>query len=332
MVSTQVLLLSPGTSTQIYNWDRQYYGNMTIQTAIQQSRNVPAVRALESVGLNKAKSFLEGLGIYYPQLYYSNAISSSTSDSSQKYGASSEKMAAAYAAFANGGIYYEPQYVNKIEFNDGTSKSFSASGSRAMKETTAYLMTSMMKTVLTYGTGTRAALPGIYQAGKTGTSNYSDDELAEIEESTGIYNSAVGTMAPDEMFVGYTPQYSMAVWTGYKNRMTPIYGNGLNVAADVYKAMQSYLNEKYGSGSEDFEVPKGVYTSGGYAYLSGSSNYTYSPSSSSVYSNIYGSSSSSSSSEEASSSQSSSEDTSSTEASSESSESTDTNSSTDGNE
>ena len=139
-------------------------------------------------------------------------------------------------------------------------------------------------------------------------------------------------MAPDEMFVGYTPQYSMAVWTGYKNRMTPIYGNGLNVAADVYKAMQSYLNEKYGSGSEDFEVPKGVYTSGGYAYLSGSSNYTYSPSSSSVYSNIYGSSSSSNSSEEASSSQSSSEDTSSTEASSESSESTDTNSSTEGNE
>lgn len=299
----------PGTSTQIYNWDRQYYGNMTIQTAIQQSRNVPAVKALESVGLNKAKSFLEGLGIYYPQLYYSNAISSSTSDSDEKYGASSEKMASAYAAFANGGIYYEPQYVNKVEFNDGTSKTFDTSGSRAMKETTAYLMTSMLKTVLTYGTGTEAAISGVYQAGKTGTSNYSDDELAEIEESTGIYNSVVGTMAPDEMFVGYTSKYSMAVWTGYKNRMTPIYGNGLNVAADVYKAMQSYLNEQYGSGSEDFEVPKGVYTSGGYAYLSGSSKYTYSPSSTSVYSNIYGSSSS----EESSSSQASSEESSSSE-------------------
>ena len=95
----------PGTSTQIYNWDRQYYGTMTIQTAIQQSRNVPAVKALEAVGLDAAKEFLEGLGIYYPQLYYSNAISSSTSDSDEKYGASSEKMAAAYAAFANGGIY-----------------------------------------------------------------------------------------------------------------------------------------------------------------------------------------------------------------------------------
>lgn len=291
----------PGTSTQIYNWDRQYYGTMTIQTAIQQSRNVPAVKALEAVGLDSAKEFLEGLGIYYPQLYYSNAISSSTSDSDEKYGASSEKMAAAYAAFANGGIYYEPQYINKIEFNDGTTKTYSSSGTRAMKETTAYMMTSMLKTVLTYGTGTEAAISGVYQAGKTGTSNYSDDELEEIEESTGIYNSVVGTMAPDELFVGYTTQYSMAVWTGYKDRMTPIYGDGLNVAADVYKVMQSYLNEKYGSGSEDFTVPSGVYTSGGYVYLSGSnssssssSNYTYSPSSSSVYSNIYGSSSSSS--------------------------------------
>lgn len=307
----------PGTSTQIYNWDRQYYGTMTIQTAIQQSRNVPAVKALEAVGLDAAKEFLEGLGIYYPQLYYSNAISSSTSDSDEKYGASSEKMAAAYAAFANGGIYYEPQYINKIEFNDGTTQTYSSSGTRAMKETTAYMMTSMLKTVLTYGTGTEAAISGVYQAGKTGTSNYSDDELEEIEESTGIYNSVVGTMAPDELFVGYTTQYSMAVWTGYKDRMTPIYGDGLNVAADVYKAMQSYLNEKYGSGSKDFTVPSGVYTSGSYVYLSGSSNnYTYSSTSSSVYSNIYDSSSTSSE-EESSTAESTSENSSSTESSNE---------------
>lgn len=285
----------PGTSTQFYNWDRQYYGNMTIQTAIQQSRNVPAVRALEAVGLNNAKKFLEGLGIYYPQLYYSNAISSSTSDSNEKYGASSLKMAAAFAAFANGGTYYKPQYVNKIEFNDGTSQTFETSGTRAMKETTAYMMTSMLKTVLTYGIGKIASIPGLYQAGKTGTSFYTDEELEEIEQTTGIYNSAVGTMAPDELFVGYTTQYSMAVWTGYKDRMTPLYGSRLNIATEVYKAMQSYLNEKYGSGSKNFTQPSGVYTSGGYVYLKGANNNSSASSSlSSVYSNLYGSNSSSS--------------------------------------
>lgn len=283
----------PGTSTQFYNWDRQYYGTMTIQQAIMQSRNVPAVKALEAVGLNEAKSFLSGLGINYPELYYSNAISSSTSDSSQEYGASSEKMAAAYAAFANGGIYYEPQYVNKIEFSDGTTQTFESTGKRAMKETTAYMMTTMLKTVLTYGTGTEAYVSGMYQAGKTGTSNYSDDELPQIEAATGLYNSSVGTMAPDESFVGYTNQYAMAVWTGYKNRSTPIYGSGLDVAANVYKAMQLHLNETFGSGSTDFTAPSGVYLSGNYAYLSGSNPYTYSSSSSSVYSNIYGNSSSS---------------------------------------
>ncbi|WP_367007038.1 penicillin-binding protein PBP1A [Streptococcus sp. ZY19097] len=283
----------PGTSTQFYNWDRQYYGTMTIQQAVMQSRNVPAVKALEAVGLNEAKSFLSGLGINYPELYYSNAISSSTSDSSQEYGASSEKMAAAYAAFANGGIYYEPQYVNKIEFSDGTTQTFESTGKRAMKETTAYMMTTMLKTVLTYGTGTEAYVSGMYQAGKTGTSNYSDDELPQIEAATGLYNSSVGTMAPDELFVGYTNQYAMAVWTGYKNRSTPIYGSGLDVAANVYKAMQLHLNETFGSGSTDFTTPSGVYLSGNYAYLSGSNPYTYSSSSSSVYSNIYGNSSSS---------------------------------------
>ena len=161
----------PGTDIPLYNWDKAYYGNITLQYAIQQSRNVPAVETLEKVGLDKAKTFLNGLGIDYPDMHYANAISSNTTESNKKYGASSEKMAAAYAAFANGGIYHKPMYINKIVFSDGSSKEYSDPGSRAMKETTAYMMTEMMKTVLTYGTGRGAYMSWLPQAVKTGTSN-----------------------------------------------------------------------------------------------------------------------------------------------------------------
>ena len=262
----------PGTNTQIYNWDRQYYGNTSMVYALQQSRNVPAVRALEKVGLKKAQKFLSSIGIDYPEMVYANAISSNTSDSSNKYGASSEKMAAAYATFANGGTYYKPQYVNRVVFSDGTTKNFDTSGTRVMKEATAYMMTDMLKSVITAGTGYNANISGLYHAGKTGTSNYADNELKKLTKDYN-YSSIV---TPDELFVGYTTQYSMAVWTGYTNRLTPVLDDGIKVATDVYKQMMLYLYEQYGSGSEDWTQPSGVYRSGSYLYLNnGKNNYNY---------------------------------------------------------
>ena len=262
----------PGTNTQIYNWDRQYYGNISMVYALQQSRNVTAVRALEKVGLKKAKKFLSSIGIDYPEMVYANAISSNTSDSSNKYGASSEKMAAAYATFANGGTYYKPQYVNRVVFSDGTTRNFDTSGTRVMKETTAYMMTDMLKSVITAGTGYNAYISGLYHAGKTGTSNYSDNELKKLTKDYS-YSSIV---TPDELFVGYTTQYSMAVWTGYTNRLTPVLDDGIKVATDVYKQMMLYLYEQNGSGSTDWTQPSGVYRSGSYLYLNnGKNNYNY---------------------------------------------------------
>lgn len=260
----------PGTNTQFYNWDRQYYGNISMVYALQQSRNVPAVRALEKVGLKKAQKFLSSIGIDYPEMVYANAISSNTSDSSNKYGASSEKMAAAYATFANGGTYYKPQYVNRVVFSDGTTKNFDTSGTRVMKEATAYMMTDMLKSVITAGIGYNANISGLYHAGKTGTSNYDDNELKKLTKDYN-YSSIV---TPDESFVGYTTQYSMAVWTGYTNRLTPVLDDGIKVATDVYKQMMLYLYEQYGSGSEDWTQPSGVYRSGSYLYLNnGKNNY-----------------------------------------------------------
>ncbi|CKI30355.1 penicillin-binding protein 1A [Streptococcus pneumoniae] len=258
----------PGTDTPVYNWDRGYFGNITLQYALQQSRNVPAVETLNKVGLNRAKTFLNGLGIDYPSLHYSNAISSNTTESDKKYGASSEKMAAAYAAFANGGTYYKPMYIHKVVFSDGSEKEFSNVGTRAMKETTAYMMTDMMKTVLVYGIGRGAYLPWLPQAGKTGTSNYTDEEIEKYIKNTGY-------VAPDEMFVGYTRKYSMAVWTGYSNRLTPLVGNGLTVAAKVYRSMMTYLSE--GSNPEDWNIPEGLYRNGEFVFKNGARSTWSSP-------------------------------------------------------
>lgn len=250
----------PGTSTPVYNWDRAYFGNITLQYALQQSRNVTAVETLNKVGLNRAKTFLNGLGIDYPSIHYSNAISSNTTESDKKYGASSEKMAAAYAAFANGGTYYKPMYIHKVVFSDGSEKEFSNVGTRAMKETTAYMMTDMMKTVLTYGTGRNAYLAWLPQAGKTGTSNYTDEEIEKHIKNTGY-------VAPDEMFVGYTRKYSMAVWTGYSNRLTPIVGDGFLVAAKVYRSMITYLSED--THPEDWTMPDGLFRNGEFVFKNG---------------------------------------------------------------
>ncbi len=230
-------------------------------------------------------------------MVYANAISSNTSDSSNKYGASSEKMAAAYAAFANGGTYYKPSYVNRVVFSDGTTKEFDSEGTRAMKATTAYMMTDMMKTVLMSGTGTNAAISGVYQAGKTGTSNYSDNELNKLTKNSS-YSSIV---APDELFVGYTPEYSMAVWTGYSNRLTPVLDNGMQVATDVYRQMMLYLANNNNSGHTDWTQPSGLYRNGSYLYLNNGknnyNNYYYEPSYSTEESSTEESSSSSSSEE-----------------------------------
>lgn len=250
----------PGTNIPLYNWDKSYFGNITLQYAIQQSRNVTAVETLERVGLDQAKTFLNGLGIDYPTMVYANAISSNTTESNKKYGASSEKMAAAYAAFANGGIYHKPMYINKVIFSDGSSKEFSDQGTRAMKETTAYMMTEMMKTVLYSGTGRGAYISWLPQAGKTGTSNYTDEEIEKHIKNTGY-------VAPDEMFVGYTRKYSMAVWTGYSNRLTPVIGSGFTVASAVYRSMMTYLSEDDHPG--DWTMPEGLYRSGEYVFKNG---------------------------------------------------------------
>ena len=246
-----------GTSTPVGNWDNQYMGTITLRQALYLSRNVPAVKLFNEVGSDKVASFLKNLGIEYSTIHQSNAISSNTEgQDGTKYGASSLKMAAAYAAFANGGTYYKPQYVNKIVFQDGTEETYEPDGKTAMSPETAYMITDILKDTITEGTGTNAQIAGLYQAGKTGTSNYTDDEYAKLGISSGVY--------PDILFAGYTPNYSISVWTGYNKKMTPVTSESSHVASDVYRELMQYASANVTN--TDWEMPSGLIRVGGELY------------------------------------------------------------------
>ncbi|WP_316481010.1 PBP1A family penicillin-binding protein, partial [Enterococcus faecium] len=246
-----------GTSTPVGNWDNQYMGTITLRQAFYLSRNVPAVKLFNEVGSDKVASFLKNLGIEYSTIHQSNAISSNTEEQDgTKYGASSLKMAAAYAAFANGGTYYKPQYVNKIVFQDGTEETYEPDGKTAMSPETAYMITDILKDTITEGTGTNAQIAGLYQAGKTGTSNYTDDEYAKLGISSGVY--------PDILFAGYTPNYSISVWTGYNKKMTPVTSESSHVASDVYRELMQYVSANVTN--TDWEMPSGLIRVGGELY------------------------------------------------------------------
>ncbi|HAQ0360622.1 TPA: PBP1A family penicillin-binding protein [Enterococcus faecium] len=246
-----------GTSTPVGNWDNQYMGTITLRQALYLSRNVPAVKLFNEVGSDKVASFLKNLGIEYSTIHQSNAISSNTEEQDgTKYGASSLKMAAAYAAFANGGTYYKPQYVNKIVFQDGTEETYEPDGKTAMSPETAYMITDILKDTITEGTGTNAQIAGLYQAGKTGTSNYTDDEYAKLGISSGVY--------PDILFAGYTPNYSISVWTGYNKKMTPVTSELSHVASDVYRELMQYVSANVTN--TDWEMPSGLIRVGGELY------------------------------------------------------------------
>lgn len=310
-----------GTSTPVGNWDNSYLGTITLRQALYLSRNVPAVKLFNEVGSDKVSSFLKDLGIEYSTIHQSNAISSNTEkQDGTKYGASSLKMAAAYAAFANGGTYYKPQYVNKIVFQDGTEQTYEPEGKTTMSPETAYMVTDILKDTITQGTGSNALIPGLFQAGKTGTSNYTDEEYAKIGLSSGVY--------PDILFAGYTPNYAISVWTGYNEKLTPVTSESSHVASDVYRELMKYVSANVTN--EDWEMPSGLVRYGGELYYRDQVNNTQrrtTPSSTVPSSTVTIPESSTSSTTESTTTQSSTESTTSSQ-SSESSSSSETSSST----
>lgn len=217
----------PGTNKVLRDIDNKYKGSMTMREALVQSRNVPAIRTLQEVGIKRATDFVNGLGISQKDPY--------TLQSGIALYISPLQISAAYSAFANGGTYYKPYYISSITTQDGNVKQFNPQGKRAMSRATAYMITEMLKGVFNeseQGSASAAKLDGVNQAGKTGTTNY----------PSGSGHSG----AMDSWMAGYTKNYSIAVWTGYDHPMQSpgLSDQGTQSAILLYRDLMDYLDSQ----------------------------------------------------------------------------------------
>jgi penicillin-binding protein 1A len=167
--------------------------SMTMRTALRTSSNRAAVRVLEDVGIDRAVSYAQSLGIGTIPSVPSLALGSGE--------VTLASLTSAYAAFAQGGIVRQPYFISRVEDQEGQILFQSdAKPRRAMSEETAFLMATMLADVIDAGTANGARKAGfkLPAAGKTGTTN---DFV-------------------DAWFVGFTPKLVAGVWVGFDQPRT----------------------------------------------------------------------------------------------------------------
>ncbi|MCM3118855.1 penicillin-binding protein [Neobacillus sp. MER 74] len=244
---------SYSTGQPISNWDHQYHGMLTIRNALNNSYNIPALLTLRAVGMEKAKNFAQQLGITFKnnQIYESYAIGSNT--------VSPLAMAGAYSAFGNKGSYNKPHFVQKVVLPNGKVVHFTEKSKRVMQDYTAYMVTDMLRSVVTNGGGAMANVPGLYVVGKTGTTNFDAPTRAKFGYPENATN--------DSWFVGYTPQYTMAVWTGYAQNGS---GNFMDAkTTPIAKYMFKNMMQSFGTDASSFQQPSSVYRVNNELYIKG---------------------------------------------------------------
>ena len=189
--------------SQIQNWDRQFHGNITINNALVWSYNIPAIKTYQEVGFDRVKQYANNVGMDIKD----NSITTPIGGSGD--GFSPLQMAGAYVPFSNGGYYATPKAIKKVYDSEGSEvKSFSKDDrKRVIKESTAYIMTSMLRNVVN-GTASFARISGADMAVKTGTTTFGEGEAQK-------YNFDIDNYSKDSWTIGYTSNYTMAVWQGF---------------------------------------------------------------------------------------------------------------------
>lgn len=233
---------------EIRNSDRGYMGNITLRTAIAQSRNIPALKAFQQVrdeiGLDAYQKFVESFGIktedYFHEAHSIGAFN----------GSNPLAMAAAYAVFANGGYYYEPYTVNKIIYRDtGEVIEYESEGKRIISDSTAFMITDTLVTAVQSGLSSGAKLSGYNIAAKTGTTNYDEETAKKLE----LPSNAI----PDSWLIGYDSEISIGLWYGCEKASKTQYLKSTNAVVNRGKLFRAIAKEVL-TKSNKFEVPNSV--------------------------------------------------------------------------
>ena len=229
----------------LYNYDHAYHGTVSIRTAIQQSYNIPTVKAMEEItpalGVEYLKKFgftsildtqveiPAGSGQYHSDVNLPTALGGITK------GVCNLELTAAYAAIANNGTYIKPVFYTKILDADGNVIiDNTPEETKVIKPSTAYLLTSAMEDVVKKGTGKRLQLSNMPVAGKTGT--------------TDSYK--------DLWFVGFTPYYTCAVWAGYDDNTVLPSGTARTYQQTLWKNIMQRIHNDLPS--TEFKMPSTV--------------------------------------------------------------------------
>jgi penicillin-binding protein 1A len=215
------------------NYDRKYEGRVTLRRALEQSRNIPAVKAMAEIGPSEVIQYAKRFGLtgdYQPYLSLALGAAESTL----------VEMTSAYSAFANQGVRLQPYSVVSIADREGNVLIENRpEAHEAIRADTAFVMTNLLRGVVQHGTAEAAETLDWPLAGKTGT----------MDEYT------------DAWFIGFDPNITVGVWVGYDEKKS--LGSGETGAAAALPIWMDFMKayiEKNGNRKSppSFEAPGNI--------------------------------------------------------------------------
>ena len=265
--------ISYSDGTSINNWNNAFEGFETMRVALNGSRNIPALKAFKATNKQNIIKFVTNLGLT-PEIYSCDKgyvrdkkkcinkenpedikeakISTSLHEAHAIGGYNGESpltLAAAYAAFANKGVYTEPYTFTKIIYRDTKEEYINDINKKeAMSAETAYMVSDMLTTTAMHAMGRFYNINGVRYAAKTGTTNYDEKKL---KEHGLLWSGAVN----DLWTVGYNTEYAIGVWYGYDKLSNKHYNK---VSSGEHERLFQAVGKKVFTNKANFTKPSGV--------------------------------------------------------------------------